>query len=195
MSTVADMNSSESTAYVYVSLAHTDSIRLIELQPGAPGTPLACKLIDARTSENPQYEAISYAWGEPVFSHTIEELSSASALRLTVSLHGALQALRYEHDPRVLWADALCINQSDLKEKGHQVALMGPIFRDAQRVVVWLGPSKAVCSRIPTILEDIIQAWEEWRTRNSHKQPGSMPVEIWKSVVRLSAMKLLHQPW
>jgi hypothetical protein len=195
MSTVADMNSSESTAYAYVSLAHTDSIRLIELQPGATGTPLACKLIDARKSENPQYEAISYAWGEPVFPHTIEELSSASALRLTVSLHGALQALRYEQDPRVLWADALCINQLDLKEKGHQVALMGPIFQDAQRVIVWLGPLKAVGSRIATILEDLIQAWETWKTTGPHKQPLSMPVGIWRPVLRLSAMKLLQQPW
>jgi len=38
-----------------------------------------------------------------------------------------------------MWIDALCIDQADLQEKGHQVAHMGQIFRRADRVVIWLG--------------------------------------------------------
>lgn len=40
---------------------------------------------------------------------------------------------------RILWADAVCINQKDLEERGSQVALMARIFSEASRGLVWLG--------------------------------------------------------
>ncbi|KAL1653251.1 cell separation during budding [Didymella pomorum] len=43
------------------------------------------------------------------------------------------------HKARTVWADALCINQDDLSERAHQVTLMGRIYSQAERVVVWLG--------------------------------------------------------
>jgi len=47
------------------------------------------------------------------------------------------------HPPGALWIDAICINQNDVIEKNHQVAMMGQIYTQAQRVVVWLGPEDA----------------------------------------------------
>jgi hypothetical protein len=41
--------------------------------------------------------------------------------------------------PILLWADAVCINQADILERNHQVALMGAIYFKTQRVIVWLG--------------------------------------------------------
>jgi hypothetical protein len=38
-----------------------------------------------------------------------------------------------------LWADALCINQADDQEKGHQVKRMGEVYANAKCVLVWLG--------------------------------------------------------
>lgn len=38
-----------------------------------------------------------------------------------------------------IWIDALCINQQDVLERGHQVDMMGVIYRGAQRVIAWLG--------------------------------------------------------
>jgi hypothetical protein len=174
--------------YEYRTLTHTDSIRLIELLPGAKGTPLACNIIDVRKGDQPEYEALSYAWGEPIFSHEIMEVTSNTMLRLTVNLHDALQALRDEHKTRIIWADAIAINQLDLKEKGHQVALMGPIYRDAQRVVVWLGCPKAAPGRIAVVLKDLIEA-VEFRERNIFV----IPLE--RAMWRLSALGLLQQPW
>jgi hypothetical protein len=41
-----------------------------------------------------------------------------------------------------LWVDALCINQSDVGERSHQVALMADIYKRCERVLVWLGPQE-----------------------------------------------------
>ena len=51
----------------------------------------------------------------------------------------ALQHLRYKETDRVLWVDAICINQQNHLERGHQVRHMASIYRAAERVVIWLG--------------------------------------------------------
>jgi len=50
-----------------------------------------------------------------------------------------LQLLRPTDGVRMLWVDAVCINQRDLAERQDQVAKMGSIYADAARVVVYLG--------------------------------------------------------
>lgn len=41
---------------------------------------------------------------------------------------------------RLLWIDALCINQKDNNEKSSQVMMMRDIYAHAKNVLVWLGP-------------------------------------------------------
>lgn len=41
---------------------------------------------------------------------------------------------------RLLWVDALCINQQDNDEKSSQVMMMRHIYARAKNVLVWLGP-------------------------------------------------------
>jgi hypothetical protein len=48
--------------------------------------------------------------------------------------------IRFPDRRRFIWADAICINQSDLQERSQQVRLMGNIYRNAERVLIWLGP-------------------------------------------------------
>ncbi|KAI0893723.1 heterokaryon incompatibility protein-domain-containing protein [Annulohypoxylon nitens] len=40
-----------------------------------------------------------------------------------------------------LWVDAVCINQSDLLEKGHQVQIMRDVYSEAKFVISWINPS------------------------------------------------------
>jgi hypothetical protein len=188
------MADSDSTTYQYRSLAHPDSIRLIELLPGPKGTPLTCNIIDVRKGDQPIYEALSYAWGEPVFSHEIREVPSDTILRLTVNLHDALQALRDEDTIRTLWADAIAINQLDLKEKGHQVALMGPIYRDAQRVVVWLGCPKVAPGKIAVVLKDLIEAVELFEAVEFGEQ-YRFAASPERAMARLWNLGFLQQSW
>jgi hypothetical protein len=62
----------------------------------------------------------------------------ATAIRL--ELARALRRLRFPNSTRILWIDAICINQDDKEERSYQVPLMGSIYSLARRVVVWLGP-------------------------------------------------------
>jgi len=55
------------------------------------------------------------------------------------NLYDALTHMRSDTESRVLWIDALCIDQSDGQERNHQVQLMGDIYHSARQVIVWLG--------------------------------------------------------
>ena len=58
---------------------------------------------------------------------------------VTNNLLEALHNLRRTITPRVLWIDAICINQDDVEEKSTQVMLMPEIYRNARTVQIWLG--------------------------------------------------------
>lgn len=125
--------------YKHSPLEHRSSIRLLILLPDEYGTPLRCHITEFQRDQAPSYEAISYTWDELVFPKAIHISDSTSSdvsrFAITQNLYNGLQRLR-GHQPRTLWIDALCINQEDLGEKGHQVAHMGDIYREANRVVV-----------------------------------------------------------
>ena len=83
------------------------------------------------------YEAISYVWGDP--SDTIEIICQGKPFLVTRNLANALQRVRSTTESKSIWADAVCINQQDDNEKGHQVSRMGSIYEHARTVLVWLG--------------------------------------------------------
>ena len=85
----------------------------------------------------PQYKAISYAWGKPIFNCTLQ--LDGGTLDITEPLHGALRRFRDAHEEVTLWADAICIDQANVEEKNVQVLMMAHIFLQAQEVLVWLG--------------------------------------------------------
>jgi hypothetical protein len=55
------------------------------------------------------------------------------------NLYRALVRLRNPTTTRLLWVDALCIDQKNKIELGDQVAKMGAIYAAAANVIVWLG--------------------------------------------------------
>ncbi|KAG7285028.1 hypothetical protein NEMBOFW57_009646 [Staphylotrichum longicolle] len=142
-------------AYCYQPLQYPDSLRILELLPGRDKDPLTCRVLEIRKSDDVSFEALSYTWGEPVFSRIIREVDSDSVLRITENLFDALQALRLPNARRRLWIDAVCINQKDTPEKNRQVAHMDDVYRKAELVVVWLG--KEECGKAIGELERIGQ--------------------------------------
>ena len=127
--------------YTYKLLAE-GQIRVLSLQPGAFGSPLVATLEHVSLDDaEGSYDAISYVWGPADFPHQLQ-VRDLGVLKLTESLHSALQHFRRESTTRKLWADAVCINQQDLVERSSQVVMMGSIYRSAKGVSIWLGPSQ-----------------------------------------------------
>lgn len=58
---------------------------------------------------------------------------------ITENLFNALCQVASSNSAHYLWADALCIDQSNLREKASQIFMMGDIFARASRVIAWLG--------------------------------------------------------
>ncbi len=113
------------------------------------------------TERSAEYEALSYVWGPPersdialvskpaispkplsqLFARLRTGARPRTTLGITHNLAVALHHLRHSKKPRVLWIDAICIDQDDTAERSAEVLEMGSIYSHANRVTVWLGPS------------------------------------------------------
>ena len=125
----------------------TGDIRLLILMPKQRGLELAAELATAiigrlgkafiQGQGLVQYTALSYRWGtkEPERKIWISEVE----VSIGKNLHDFLQLFRHSTEQRVLWIDALCINQSDQAERSLQVSRMHTIYENAKEVIVWLG--------------------------------------------------------
>ena len=116
-------------------------IRLLHLKPASTNTEeLRASLVHADISQEPppEYEALSYVWGDPVLPQVLH-LDGGRTHAITTNLFNCLVSLRKVDMTRVLWVDAVCINQENLQEKEQQIALMGKIYKNATRAVIWLG--------------------------------------------------------
>jgi hypothetical protein len=123
---------------------HLDEIkpttRLLELSPAElPEAPLTGHLQTVLLASAPPYEALSYTWGAPEYTEPV--LIDGHELLITPNLAEALRSLRLRDKSRVLWIDAICINQDSLLERAHQVTLMGKIYSQCTRDILWLGPN------------------------------------------------------
>ena len=127
--------------YEYLPLDKSQrTIRLLKLYP-EPNLYdiLQGELIDVSLNDNPKFMAISYMWSPPPFKDQIG--LDGRALHISDSLSMALRHIRdYHKDDQtmVLWADGICINQTSINERNHQVGLMGSIYPAAVMVCVWL---------------------------------------------------------
>ena len=144
---VANNNEAGSSNFQYLPLLQrngqtTDgpNIRLIELQPGHASQQIQCYMREAPLSNGGVYEAVSYCWGGPEDQTGI--ICNGKLLYIPRNLEEALHGLRYKDRCRLLWADAICINQSDTAEKGSQVQLMRTIYAGAKRTIIWLGRAR-----------------------------------------------------
>ncbi len=132
--------------YQYQALCAEDTIRLIVLDVATDNeAPLSCSLVQRpRSSRHVEYFAISYAWGVPEFTRTLEvrhDGDDTSYLRITSNVDALLRHLRTPNDPRYLWIDAICLNQDDETEKALQIPMMGRIYEEAKGIHIWVGPS------------------------------------------------------
>ncbi|EEH18866.2 hypothetical protein PABG_01185 [Paracoccidioides brasiliensis Pb03] len=85
----------------------------------------------------PPYEALSYVWGSGLAQTPI--YINDRPIVIKPNLDAALQSLRLPTQARLLWVDALCIDQSNADERSRQVGYMRLVYKHATQVIVWLG--------------------------------------------------------
>ncbi|CAM1509902.1 Fc.00g002370.m01.CDS01 [Cosmosporella sp. VM-42] len=112
-------------------------VRLLELNPGFGSEPVQCSLWHDSLDDLPPFEALSYVWGNPTIKNELN--CNGNTFMVTENLHHALRRLRLVSEKRLVWVDAICINQNDIIERAQQVQIMGDVYRIASRVVAYLG--------------------------------------------------------
>ncbi|ELQ44800.1 hypothetical protein OOU_Y34scaffold00050g16 [Pyricularia oryzae Y34] len=146
---------------------------------------IRCELFQSylHEAEGVPYEALSYTWAcEDGTSETIKHtiIMNGKVHHVTTNLFHALSSIRLDHEDRIVWIDALCINQADHRERGHQVGQMAQTYSCAQRVLVWLGMGNA--------LKHSIIRWMDALDRRVNARPNfsrqSSPVGLWVNEVR-----------
>lgn len=133
---------------------------------------------------------------------------SLGNIKLGKNLATALRHLRYQDKERVLWVDAICINQNDNIERATQVLRMSSIYQDCSRVVIWLGPEKHdigllfselahIGSQIDKTTNGLIMSTPDttdfsWWQSNV---PVSFSDEVWSAMKKLGDKSWFHRLW
>ncbi|KAK4158727.1 HET-domain-containing protein [Cladorrhinum sp. PSN259] len=177
-----------------------------ELQP-------ATSVLSPADEFEPRYEALSYTWGDAGVSEfaAIEGAADGGGVRrlgIRQNLASALRHLRQPTDPRVLWIDAICINQDDIPERNQQVKRMMEIYTLARRVIAWLGNGDESSERA---LEALRHVGSQLRSTKSGRviaapgaaeprlwrndTPPSFTPDIWHSVLELVERQWFYRIW
>jgi hypothetical protein len=173
-------------------------IRLVRLLPGPVSADLEIEIFHAKTSA--KYEALSYVWGPPertdialvskpaispkplsqLFARLRTGSRERTTLGITHNLAVALHHLRRPKKSRVLWIDAICINQDDLVERRAEVLEMGSIYGHAKEVIVWLGPS----SEDSRLAIETLSKLAEGRVLDSEGDPLYFEPDSWAAFLK-----------
>jgi hypothetical protein len=137
----------------------------------------------------PPYEALSYAWGEDLCQITPQ---NGTVTTLTTNLYQALRYLQRPYAARVLWIDALCINQEDWAEHSKQAQLMGQIYAMAWRVLIWLGEADDQTSHSLTILE---RGYQAAAAEDSPSPSSTLTAEEKGSIMQLIDRPYFKRTW
>lgn len=184
---------------------HTE-IRLLRILPGSDVQPVSCELIHTTLSNPLEFDALSYCWGAA--TPRVEAHCDGRRISIAPNLSSALRALRHETSPRMLWVDAICINQVDLDEKKIQVPLMGQVYSKAAAVQIWLGDDtpERTCATAFSILRSLARlcsrfGWDtdfeyliRHRMFNDYDLPDVMD-ESWDAIRHLAEMSWFSRTW
>lgn len=134
-----------------------------------------------------EYEALSWCWGQEVKDRAIRIQEGGRYYRLAVTrdLTLALKYLRHPHEERILWIDALCINQENHEERNHQVQMMSLIYSGAKQACIWLGEDTDDSTTAIGFINEIMKL-ENFDTISEKKENASK----WQSL-----LLLMQRPW
>ncbi|KAI4866210.1 heterokaryon incompatibility protein-domain-containing protein [Hypoxylon rubiginosum] len=141
---------------IYPSALAPDEFRLlcISIAPDKE-SPIHATLETYSDDNYPEYETVSYTWGgEDGDNHLCRPIFIGPYWDVLPQTENCWQLLRFVRPTRgvrLIWIDAVCINQRNFEERAAQVAKMAQIYRQCTKVVIYLGPHIApiLDSRFP----------------------------------------------
>jgi hypothetical protein len=150
--------------------------------------PIQCQLFSYSLREAGKathlYEALSYVWGDQ--NKTLPISIGEHRFDVTENLHAALSRLRDHSLERIIWVDAICINQKNEEEKEKQIQLMARIYNQAYGVVVWLGEE---ANDSDQALDAIVRAG------NDRGLSFTDDVTVQRAVIKLLQRKWFRRIW
>lgn len=185
-------------------------IRILVLHAGAAESPLACnlKILDLdnlkpledslKGSQDDEYEALSYVWGQWPADDKLEKLSihidgeRVQSLKITPNLAQALRQLRDPSSHRRFWVDAVCIDQNSDQEKNNQVPLMARIYSEAKNVCIWLG--EPMDNGHTLLGVDLIERIRRLRNFNTFVEEHTTCLD-WEALLDLMKRKWFTRRW
>ncbi|KAL9109906.1 MAG: hypothetical protein Q9227_005429 [Pyrenula ochraceoflavens] len=199
-SVAAQTTSSASTGrrFSYESLTSSYSVRLLQLEPSDDrDAPIRCRLIQSTLSQKPDFEVLSYDSGGT--SNDILVLLNDSDFAITANLWLALRQVRMESEIRLLWVDAICIEQSKVSEKNAQLNIVRDIFSTAQQLLAWVGNEKDNSHLIFKHIRD----WKTYRddymagrtTENDAFGERHINMPSFQGSTEEAFQKFCHRPW
>jgi hypothetical protein len=187
----------------YTERLNCSSIRLLDLKPGS-GEEIVHFNLKIHSLDNlPDYIALSYTWGDPM--DTVSILCDGKIVKVTRNLNNALWQLRENRKGLLrrkysklcrsqtlrFWVNAVCINQSDRKEKSFQVGLMAEVYQCACHVFAWLGPAVKNTDVVVDYLNEIGEIAEACGMAE-----GCEPlVSIWLDMISTPEHRRLDPPY
>lgn len=150
------------TKYRHSPLPAPNYIRVIILGPAEdPTSKIHCLLETVSLDDYPEwdadYTALSYSWDAQSLEQQI--LCHDAELLVTPNCEAAMRALRHTSEPKRLWIDSICIDQSSdaIQERNIQVAMMGKIYKSARNVIVWVGEAEERVEAALNLIKDVAE--------------------------------------
>ncbi|KAK4060261.1 uncharacterized protein Triagg1_10811 [Trichoderma aggressivum f. europaeum] len=160
-------------------------IRLLRIESNAGATQIQATLIKRNLLDikrgGPFFEALSYTWGPPTVTKDI--VINGIAFPVTANLYAFLENYQEAGQGVDLWIDAICVNQSDLLEKNHQIPMMNLIYAAARALIIWLGESSSD--------SDLALEWiNHLGSASPYDKMPNIPNKAWQAI-----QSLLERPW
>lgn len=103
-----------------LEIGDSQNIRLISISADADCEGKIVVDMQAVSVNNaPPYTALSYVWGSPKFTRAMT--AGGHAIIVRQNLWNFLKQARRACEDGLFWIDALCIDQSSIRERNHQV--------------------------------------------------------------------------
>lgn len=113
------------------------NIRVLRFEGGDVAGHISCELSTISVHGGSLYTAVSYQWGSDIDQKTI--LVGGTPFKVQQNLWQFLAQMQRASQGTFFWIDAICIQQANVHERNNQVAMMGDVYSNAAKVIVWLG--------------------------------------------------------